>query len=167
MVNKLSLLLIVFGAFIVVTGASPALAQTPVTVNTNQSALLASDDPQLAANKKLVYDFRREVFNGGTASKIPQFVAKDFIQHNPTIPSGIQAFMAFMADRASGGNTTPPTIPDLVSIVAENDIVVVAFRREMADPRNPGQTYTTTWFDMFRIEDNMIAEHWDYGTINP
>ena len=165
MMKKILLLFIVL--CIVVTGTSPALAQAPVTVNTNQRALLASDNPQLAANKKLVYDFRREVFNGGNASKIPQFIAKDFIQHNPTMPSGIQAFMAFMSDRASGGNTTPPTIPDLVSIVAENDMVILAFRREMDDPRNPGQTYTTTWFDMFRIENNMIAEHWDYGTINP
>ena len=22
----------------------------------------------------------------------------------------------------------------------------------------------TTWFDMFRIKDGKLAEHWDYGT---
>jgi hypothetical protein len=26
-------------------------------------------------------------------------------------------------------------------------------------------TYTTAWFDMFRIEDGLIAEHWDSGTL--
>jgi predicted SnoaL-like aldol condensation-catalyzing enzyme len=24
-----------------------------------------------------------------------------------------------------------------------------------------GQSYTTTWFDMFRISGDKIAEHWD------
>jgi predicted SnoaL-like aldol condensation-catalyzing enzyme len=52
-----------------------------------------------------------------------------------------------------------------VAIVAENDLVSMSFRRECKDPRNPGATYTTTWFDMFRVEDGKIAEHWDYGTI--
>jgi hypothetical protein len=40
---------------------------------------------------------------------------------------------------------------------------VVVSKYFYGDPRNPGEPYTTTWFDMFRIEDGMIAEHWDYG----
>jgi predicted SnoaL-like aldol condensation-catalyzing enzyme len=56
------------------------------------------------------------------------------------------------------------TIDDLVWIVAEGDVVVVAVRRELPDLAREGQTYTTTWFDMFRIADGKIVEHWDYGT---
>ena len=26
---------------------------------------------------------------------------------------------------------------------------------------HPAKKYTTTWFDMFRIENGKIAEHWD------
>ena len=52
----------------------------------------------------------------------------------------------------------------LVSIVAERDLVVLAFRRELPDLAREGQTYTTTWFDMFRVADGKIVEHWDYGT---
>jgi hypothetical protein len=33
--------------------------------------------------------------------------------------------------------------------------------REYDDPGIPGETYTTTWFDMFRIADGKIVEHWD------
>jgi len=29
------------------------------------------------------------------------------------------------------------------------------------DPKGPAKKYTTTWFDMFRIENGKIAEHWD------
>jgi predicted SnoaL-like aldol condensation-catalyzing enzyme len=34
------------------------------------------------------------------------------------------------------------------------------------DPRNPGQTYTTTHFDMWRFVDGKADEHWDEGAIN-
>jgi predicted SnoaL-like aldol condensation-catalyzing enzyme len=37
-------------------------------------------------------------------------------------------------------------------------------RRELPDLEHEGQTYTTTWFDMFRVADGKIVEHWDYGT---
>ena len=55
----------------------------------------------------------------------------------------------------------------VVAVLAEDDLVVVAFRREMDDPRKPGAKYTTTWFDMWRIKDGKAVEHWDYGTIPP
>jgi predicted SnoaL-like aldol condensation-catalyzing enzyme len=56
------------------------------------------------------------------------------------------------------------TIDDLVTLVAERDVVVLGFRRELPDLQKEGQTYTTTWFDMLRVENGKIAEHWDYGT---
>jgi predicted SnoaL-like aldol condensation-catalyzing enzyme len=53
----------------------------------------------------------------------------------------------------------------LVAIVAEGDLVVLSFVRELDDPNKPGEKYTSTWFDMFRVENNKVAEHWDYGTL--
>ena len=50
-------------------------------------------------------------------------------------------------------------------MTADGDLVVVAVVRELADPRQAGKTYTTTWFDMWRIKDGKADEHWDYGTI--
>ena len=43
----------------------PAAAQVPVTAAADQEALLASKDAKLAANKRLICDFWREVFEGG------------------------------------------------------------------------------------------------------
>ncbi len=33
--------------------------------------------------------------------------------------------------------------------------------------RSSGETYTTTWFEMFRVRNNLVDEHWDYAQINP
>ena len=38
----------------------------------------------------------------------------------------------------------------------------MAFVNQQKD--TAGAAYTTTWFDMFRIEDGKIAEHWDCDT---
>jgi predicted SnoaL-like aldol condensation-catalyzing enzyme len=48
-----------------------------------------------------------------------------------------------------------------VAIVAEGDLVVISFVRELPEPGNPSKKYTSTSFDMFRIENNRIVEHWD------
>lgn len=150
------------GILAVVAIPTAAFAQMPVTVHPDQQALIQSDDPQLAANKKLVFDFWREVFQAKNMELAPRYLAEDYIQHNPNVPTGRQPFMDFF-----GRFETQPVkaeIDGLVTLLAEGDLVVLAFRRELPDPQNPGETYTTTWFDMFRIEDGKIVEHWDYGT---
>lgn len=142
--------------------AAPASAQLPVTTSTNQQGLLQSDNPQLAANKKLVFDFWREVFQTHDMTLAPKYIAEDYIQHNPNVPTGRQPVIDFFGRLPR--QPVKPEIDNLVTMVAEGDMVVLAFRRELPDPQNPGKTYTTTWFDMLRIKDGKLAEHWDYGT---
>ena len=149
--------LLTFAAF-----ATPVSAQVPVTVSPDQQALIQSDDPQLAENKKLVFDFWREVFQARNMELAPRYLAEDYIQHNPNVPTGRQPFMDFFGRFET--QPVKPEIDDLVTLIAEGDLVILAFRRELPNPQSPGQTYTTTWFDMFRIEDGKIVEHWDYGT---
>lgn len=139
-----------------------AFAQLPVEAHPNQTELLASDDASLAENKKLVYDFWREVLQARHVDRAPQYLAESYIQHNPNVATGRAAFMEFFGQFPA--QPIKETVDDLVSIVAERDLVVLAFRRELPDLAREGQTYTTTWFDMFRIADGKIVEHWDYGT---
>lgn len=54
----------------------------------------------------------------------------------------------------------------LVSIVAERDVVILSFVREYPEPLDPARKYTTTWFDMFRLEKGKLVEHWD-GAVKP
>jgi len=141
----------------------PAFAQVEVATHPNQQDLLQSDDAQLAANKKLAFDFWRYVLVARDMDKAVEYMAEDYIQHNPNIPTGRETFIGFFGSMPS--QPVQATIDGLVSIVAEGDLVSMAFRRDCQDPRNPGQMYTTTWFDMFRVEDGMVTEHWDYGTV--
>lgn len=140
---------------------APAWGQVPVTAAPDQEALLASADARLAANKKLVYDFWREVFEGGHLELAEKYMAEGYVQHNPNVPTGRAAFVEFFGRFAKPKPIETRIKAPLVSIVAERDLVVLSFAREHTDPKDASKKYTTTWFDMFRIEGGKIAEHWD------
>jgi predicted SnoaL-like aldol condensation-catalyzing enzyme len=141
--------------------AGAAHAQLPVQPAANQEALLASADPALAANKKLVYDFWREVFEGGHMELADKYMAESYVQHNPNVPTGRAAFVAFFKQFAKPHDIQPRIAAPLVSIVAERDLVILSFVQPTKDPKDPSKVSTTTWFDMFRVENGKIAEHWD------
>ena len=140
---------------------SPTRAQVAVQANPDQERLVASADPRLAANKRLVYDFWREVFEGGHMELAEKYMAESYIQHNPNVPSGRAAFVDFFTKVKKPAPIEPRIKAPLVAIVAEGDLVVLSFAREGVDPKDATKKYSTTWFDMFRIENGKIAEHWD------
>jgi predicted SnoaL-like aldol condensation-catalyzing enzyme len=138
-----------------------AHAQLPVLAATDQAALLKSADPQLAANKKLVYDFWREVFEAGHMESADRYMAESYIQHNPNVPTGRAAFVAFFTQFVKPKAIQPTIQAPVVTLVAEGDRVVISFVRTLVDPKDATKKSTTTWFDMFRIENGKLAEHWD------
>ncbi|WP_439697979.1 ester cyclase [Mucilaginibacter sp. AW1-7] len=127
----------------------------------DQKAMLYSKEPQLAKNKKLVYDFWREVLEGGHLDLAPKYLLPTYIQHNPNVPTGRQGFINFFSKFAKPIAIQATVKAPLISIVAEGNFVVLSFKDERPDPKAKGKKYTTTWFDMLRIENGKIAEHWD------
>jgi predicted SnoaL-like aldol condensation-catalyzing enzyme len=136
-------------------------AQVPVSANPDHAQLLANADPKLAANKKLVYDFWREVFEGGHLELADKYLAETYIQHNPNVPTGRAGFVEFFKQFTKPKDIQARVKAPLVSIVAEADRVVMVFVNELPNPKDANKKYTTTSFDMFRIENGKIAEHWD------
>lgn len=141
--------------------APEACGQLPVKPLALQAQLLKSSDKKLAQNKKLVYDMWREFLEAGHMEVAEKYFAETYMQHNPNAATGRKAVVEFFSKF-----TKPVAIADsikgkLVSIVAEGDLVVLSFVRELKDPNDATKNYTTTWFDMFRIENGKIAEHWD------
>ena len=143
-----------------------AKAGVPVLPVANQAVLLQSADPFLARNKQLVYDFTRVVLAGLHLDQASQFLRDDYIQHNPNVETGLKGFLDAFS-KLGPPRTIPATVAGLVSIQAEADLVTMAFVSELEDPRNKGAKYTTTWFDMFRVQDGKITEHWDCDTKSP
>lgn len=146
---------------LIITGLGTAFAQTPPVAAPDQLALLKSSDPKLAANKKLVFDMYRAIVNAGRYDLAEKYFTKGYIQHNPNVASGRDALVEYIR------KTRPVRpIPDLIgfpviSIMAEGDLVLVASVEYVDDPEKPGTKYSTTHFDMYRIENGLIAEHWD------
>jgi predicted SnoaL-like aldol condensation-catalyzing enzyme len=125
-----------------------------------QAAMLESADPALARNKRLVFDLWREIVDAGHEELAARYVDAGYIEHRQGASSGIAGFRQHFAARAD--RTTQPWMrAPVVAIVAEGDVVAVVTMQTHPHPVHPGRTYTTTWFDMFRIVNGRIAEHWD------
>jgi predicted SnoaL-like aldol condensation-catalyzing enzyme len=56
---------------------------------------------------------------------------------------------------------------EIVAVMADDDYVTVLWPRTYPDPRTPGKTYSTSWFDTWRFVDGKADEHWDPATIAP
>ena len=166
-VKKL-LTLVTLGTAVVLLGASLLSAQDPVIGSKDPESLFTSKDPKLNTNKQAAMHIMRDLLEAGHWDEAPKWLTERYIQHNPCCANGRQTVMTFF-----GGRGTPKPIPDskswntkVVQVVAEGDYVTVAVVRTLPDPREPGKTYTSTWFDMWRFVDGKADEHWDYGTIN-
>jgi predicted SnoaL-like aldol condensation-catalyzing enzyme len=147
--------------FIVLLFANRAFSQLPVKPIADQKTLLQSNDPKLAENKKFVYDMWREFLEGGHFEVAEKYFAETYMQHNPNVPTGRKALVDFFSKFAKTQAIVDSIKATVVAIVAEGDLVTLSFARELPDPADPAKKYTTTWFDMFRIENEKIAEHWD------
>ena len=156
--------LIAFGT-IAAALASPLAAQesltmsAPPAVSQDHPALLASPDARLAANKRLVYDMYRIVLQGGHHDRAHEFIAEDYIQHNPNAAQGLAGIVDYVRETRPVREIKDTLDLPLITLLAEGDYVMTSFVRPEKDAE--GATYYTTWFDLFRIENGKIAEHWD------
>lgn len=121
------------------------------------------NDPK--KNKELVKDFCETVFVNHDLRSLDRFMRDDYIQHNPDVPQGKAGFKQFF-------KKTFKAIPDfkytLKEIVAERDRVWIYCTTsgthtggEWLDVASTGNHLNFDVVDMFRIQDGLIAEHWD------
>ncbi|MFD1746345.1 nuclear transport factor 2 family protein [Rhizobium helianthi] len=147
------------GAF----AASSASAQEAVVEAADKEALFTSPDPQLHANKQVVYKIIRDLLEANHWDRAGDYLTERYIQHNPNAASGRQGVVDFFTKVLK---VQPTPIPDkiktpVVFVQAEGDLVTVAMVRTEKDPKDPSKTYTTTWYDTWRIKDGKADEHWD------
>lgn len=146
--------------------SAPAIAQEPVVGVDDPESLFTDDDPQLHANKQVALRIMRELLQCNQWEKADQWLTERYIQHNPVVESGLDPVVEYFTAN------TEPTEPcgeletPIVSVLAEDDLVAVMRPREYEHPTEEGETYTTTWFDMWRFVDGKADEHWDPATLS-
>jgi predicted SnoaL-like aldol condensation-catalyzing enzyme len=129
----------------------------------------AQDSGKLDANKKVLLEFFRL---GANLDARTQMLTDDYTQHNPrflrmdevTGFKGKQAWGAAIRAAQDHARLTDPdfslrSIP--VAIVAEGDYVVAIYKATLPDPDDPSKTYEAFNFEMVRVKDGKLAEHWD------
>ncbi|MDH4441649.1 MAG: nuclear transport factor 2 family protein [Rhizobium sp.] len=150
--------------FLAPLAAIPSVqAQEAVVAAPDKEALFTSPDPALNINKQVVYHIMRDLLEAGHWDKADQFLTKRYLQHNPNVPSGRDTVVNFFTQVLK---VEKKPIPDKLTtpvafVTAEGDLVTVAIVREEKDPKDSAKTYTTTWFDTWRIVDGKADEHWD------
>ena len=156
-------ILVALMLFIVSLSAYAAFPVVPMKAE-EQAALV--DSGPLAANKRLAYDLYRMVV-AGQLDKLDTVASKEnWVNHNPNEESGYDGMIKYLSNVfGDKSGPLPDALPGMVTIVAENDIVVLVFARTLDHPTKAGEKYTSTWFDMFRVKDGKVVEHWDPATI--
>jgi predicted SnoaL-like aldol condensation-catalyzing enzyme len=121
----------------------PKIFRKDMIVNTNRTQ-----------NIQNVKDFYTMTFvEGNPAEAVKQFVGDEYIQHNPIVADGKEAFIAYFNEMAE---KWPDKQIYFERSIAENDLVVLHCRQVW-----PGDSDYAT-IDIFRLgEDGKIVEHWD------
>src|SRR5207249_2620407 len=149
-----------------VAGSLVLHAQDPVSGARDPEALFHSSDAQLNTNKQAAYHIVRDLLEAGHWDLADKYLTERYIQHNPNAASGRAGVVQYFTEVRK---VKPVPIPEklktkVVSVVADGDLVVVAYVHELKNAKDSSQSYTTTWFDMWRFKDGKADEHWDPAT---
>jgi predicted SnoaL-like aldol condensation-catalyzing enzyme len=109
--------------------------------------------PSLEANKKTVQEFYNFLINKKDFKSASKYIGNRYIQHNPLVaegPEGLKALVDFLK------SDYPDARSEIKRIFAEGDYVIIHVH-SVRIPNTRGRAI----FDLFRLEDGKIVEHWD------
>jgi predicted SnoaL-like aldol condensation-catalyzing enzyme len=108
---------------------------------------------QEEANLALVLEMFEAVLNPMDSSAVDRFISPGYIQHNQMAEPGRDGLKRFLdMIRAE----TPEAVHDIKRAFVDGDHVTVHYHVR----RWPGDSGWAV-IDIFRVEDGLIAEHWD------
>lgn len=126
--------------------------------------LKAQDSAQEAKNLKLVMNWYREVVANGHAELAPKYMADNYVEHNPNYAGGRAEFVAYFEKMPKKPvKTALAKQPDRA--FAKGDYVVLVW--ELDGENKDGKAFKYNTFDIVRVENAKIQEHWDGAPKNP
>ena len=101
-------------------------------------------------NKEVVEYFYERVFNAWDLSELDELMLDSYKQHSPGVETGKAGFLkfidAFLAKKPHA---------EIIKILEDGDMVCVFFRCTQQGG------IEVKVFDLYRLEDGKLAEHWD------
>jgi len=113
-----------------------------------------TDKDKTAANKKVISSFINDVLLNHENDKITTYInPTKYIQHNPAVADGLEGFGAAMKYFAENGLVMEYT--KLHKVLGEGNFVLAISEGKF------GKGELTAFYDLFRLENGQIVEHWD------
>ena len=104
-------------------------------------------------NRKLVENFLHDVMQGNNPDKTADYFDGDtYIQHNTAIADGVSGLNEALAALAEQG---------IQMVYDETHMVLAQGNYVLAVSEGTYGGAPTSYFDLWRVEDGKIAEHWD------
>lgn len=111
------------------------------------------DLDKTAQNRALVAAFVNDVLLGAAPQKITDYISTTtYAQHNPIVGNGLDGLGSALKAMAEAGQAM--TYTKMHMIVAEGNFVFTASQGKLGDT-------LTAFYDLFRVDDGKIVEHWD------
>ncbi|WP_405539577.1 nuclear transport factor 2 family protein [Streptomyces sp. NBC_00075] len=111
-----------------------------------------TDLDRTEANRTLVTDFIQQVFLAGQGEITDYVSTAQYDQHNPHIADGLDGLGAGLAAFAAQGKNM--AYATLHKAIAEGNFVLTVSEGTLG-------TAPTAFYDLFRVADGKIVEHWD------
>jgi predicted SnoaL-like aldol condensation-catalyzing enzyme len=134
------------------------LQETPKSPNPSGHTMIdgsttSTDGAKTEANKKLVRQFVDDILVNGKMDKLAGYFNGDnYIQHNPQIPDQLSGLGRTLGELAKLGIIVK--YEKIHKVLGEGNFVLVV------SEGNFGKSYNA-FYDLFRVENGKIAEHWD------
>jgi len=119
-----------------------------------------SDKEKTEANKAVVKGFINDVLLNHQNEKITTYInPAKYLQHNPAVADGLEGFGAAMKFFAENGLVME--YDKLHLLVGEGNFVLSVSEGKF------GKGEHTAFYDLFRLENGQIVEHWDVIALIP
>lgn len=116
-------------------------------------ATQSTDLDKTETNKTLVRSFVDDILVNGKMEKLTGYFDGDnYIQHNPLIPDQLSGLGKALSEWAKQGITMK--YDNIHKVLGEGNFVLVVSEGHLAGKHN-------SFYDLFRVENGKIAEHWD------
>ena len=102
-------------------------------------------------NKSLVTNMYQELFGDKNVEAADKYIVENYIQHNPSVADGRAALKEALK---IWFKNAPKEKIDIQHIAADGDLVFIHTRSKMGSK-------IFSVIDIFRIEGDKVAEHWD------